>query len=131
MVPCDKIKGPATLPPGTNAGPGVCGFESQHGYASVSVGDPRVPTSFANLVANEKGRASMEHRQPIAYTQTDVPGWTFGASFKVGALDARWQYLVDAAGKVLLCKIASDNGPVAKTAYSQVCQSAKRLLYTK
>ena len=68
---------------------------------------------------------------PVTSLRTTADGWTFGAAWPVADGFSRVQYwLVDADGKVLLCKTGSDRGEKGIKDLAEVCNAAKELLYT-
>ena len=117
---CAKVARPAALKRSMAVPPVMCAYESSTDYVSFAVGE-----AFARTFDQAAGMESTK------ISQTTADGWTFGAAWPVADGFTRVQYwLVDADGKVLLCKTGSDRGERGIKDLAEVCNAAKELLYT-
>ena len=117
---CAKVARPAALKRSMAVPPVMCAYESSTDYVSFAVGE-----AFARTFDQAAGMESTK------ITQSTADGWTFGAAWPVADGFSRVQYwLVDADGKVLLCKTGSDRGEKGIKDLAEVCNAAKELLYT-
>ncbi len=126
-IDCTVLSLPAPADLKRSNNPAVmCAFESETDYVSIHV--------TANAARNFDMAKNIEMGNSSGKTEikpVSADGWTFGARWPGnGGPNIRVQYwLVDAGGKVLLCKLGSDRGESAITELAKVCEQARSVLF--